>query len=94
MMDDPQAGTQTRRIPQPKILEPGPRAQEVLNLDSSWTTTLPEDLLEEQATRLQLLYVVGVILWAMVNVVVRVGQEPPGVVFENRDIGAIVKSTS
>ena len=62
MTDD---GTQTRRIPQPKILEPGPRAQEVSNLDSCWTTTLPEDLLEEQATRLQLFYAVGVILWAI-----------------------------
>jgi hypothetical protein len=57
--------TQTRRIPQPKILEPGPRAQKVSNLDSCWTTTLPEDLVEEQATRLQLFYAVGVILWAI-----------------------------
>jgi uncharacterized protein YbjT (DUF2867 family) len=30
--------------------------------------------------------------WAMVDVVVRVGQEPRSVVFENRDIRAIVKS--
>jgi len=29
---------------------------------------------------------------AMVDVVVRVGQKPPSVVFENRDIRAIVKS--
>lgn len=57
--------TQTRCIPQPKLLEPGPRAQEVSNLDSHWTTTLPEDLLKEQAIRLQLFYAVGVILWAI-----------------------------
>jgi hypothetical protein len=29
---------------------------------------------------------------AMVDVVVRVGQEPPSVVFENREIKAIIRS--
>ena len=57
--------TQTRSISQPKLLEPGPRAQEVSNLDSHSTTMLPEDLLKEQAIRLQLFYAVGVILWAI-----------------------------
>jgi len=52
-------------IPQTKLLEPGPRAQEVSNLDSYWTTTLPEDLLKEQAIRLQMFYAFGVILWAI-----------------------------
>ena len=56
-------GDMTESIfPQPKFLEPGPRAQEVSNLDSYWTTTLPEDLLKDQSIRLQLFYAVGVIL--------------------------------
>jgi hypothetical protein len=46
--------TRTRSIPQPKLLEPQPRAQDVSNLDSHWTTTLPDDLLKEQVIRLQL----------------------------------------
>ena len=50
---------------QPKIFELEPGAHVVSNLDSYWTTTLPQDLLEEQATRLQLFYAVGVILWAL-----------------------------
>ena len=59
-------GDDTQSIfPQPKFLEPGPRAQEVPNLDSYWTTTLPEDLLKEQLIRLQLFYAVGVILWTI-----------------------------
>ena len=50
--------TQTRGIPQTKFLEPAPRAQDVTNLDSHWTTTLPEDLLK--AIGLQLFYAVGI----------------------------------
>jgi len=64
-------------FPQPKFLEPGPRAQEVSNLDSYWTTTLPEDLLKEQSIRLQLFYAVGVILWA-VNFAMDIHLAPQG----------------
>jgi hypothetical protein len=56
--------TQTPCMPEPKFLEPGPRAQEGSNLDSHWAP-LPEDLLKEQLIRLQLFYAVGVILWAI-----------------------------
>jgi hypothetical protein len=56
---------QTCYIPQPKFLEPGPRAQGVADLDAHWTTTLPEDLLNKQAIRLQLFHAVRVILRAV-----------------------------
>jgi hypothetical protein len=69
--------TQTLCTPQPKILEPGPRSQEVSNLDSHWTTTLPEDLLQELSIRLQLFYAVGVILW-VINFVMDIYLAPHG----------------
>jgi hypothetical protein len=69
--------TQTLCTPQPKILEPGPRSQEVSNLDSYWTTTLPEDLLKELSIRLQLFYAVGVILW-VINFVMDIYLAPHG----------------
>src|SRR5258705_11103119 len=57
--------TQTHGIPQPKFLEPRPRARAVSNLDRHGATTLPEDLLKEQSIRLQLFCSVGVTLWAI-----------------------------
>jgi tRNA A-37 threonylcarbamoyl transferase component Bud32 len=59
------AGDMASTHPQPKVLEPGPRAQDASNLHCDWTTTLPEDLLKEQSIRLQLFYAAGVILWAI-----------------------------
>ena len=50
---------------QPKFLEPRPRARELSNLDSHWTATLPEELVQEQSIRLQLFYAGGAILWVI-----------------------------
>ena len=69
--------TQTRTILQREFLEPQPRAQDVSNLDSNWTTTLPDDLLKEQSVRLQLFYAVGVILW-VINFVMDTHLAPHG----------------
>ena len=52
-------------LPQPRVHEPGPRSRETSKLHCHWTTTLPEYLLREQSTSLQLFYAGGVILWAM-----------------------------
>jgi serine/threonine protein kinase len=69
--------TQTRSILQHKFLEPEPGAQDVSNLDSNWTTTLPDDLRKEQSVRMQLFYAVGVILW-VINFVMDTHLAPHG----------------
>ena len=58
-------------------IELGTRTHLERPLESSGTTTLPDDLLREQSLRIQLFYAIGVIVWA-INLVMDISLAPNG----------------